>query len=105
MASGTRVPVDTSESVSSCAWCFLGRDGVSRENEDKEAESQCRSEKYASDAGGVPSPSAPASSSAGWLCLRSVGGAASASVRLLPIDGGDPLLALSASVLTRLPPI
>lgn len=54
MASGTRVPVDSSESVSSCALSFRGRDGVSMEKEESEAESHCRSEKYPSAVSGAP---------------------------------------------------
>ncbi|KAF3846617.1 hypothetical protein F7725_003695 [Dissostichus mawsoni] len=71
------------------AWSFLGREGVSKEKEDSEAESQCRREKYASDVGGVPSPSVDTSRSDGWFCLRST---ATASDRLLVSDAGDSLL-------------
>lgn len=83
MASGTRVPVDTRESVSSWAWSFLGREGVSKEKEDNEAESQCLSEKYPSEVNGGPSPSTTsrsplfstdaASSSPSWMLLPLVG--------------------------------
>lgn len=66
MASGTRVPVETRESVSSCALSFRGRDGVSMEKEESEAESHCRSEKYPSAVSAAPPSTSPASRSPGW---------------------------------------
>lgn len=79
---------------------FLGIEGVSREKEDSEAESQLRSEKYPSVVRAAPSPSASASNSAGWLLVLSV--SASSSARLLRIDVGDSFLETS-SILPFLP--